>query len=80
MNKTITILKNCTQETLNIIAQNVIDVSEQKTGFADIRDLIIEEEVIDVSEQKTGILCIRFEISSSRNTGVIISARNGATA
>ena len=114
MNKTITILKNCTQETLIIISQNVIDISKLKTGFADIRDLIVEEEVIDVSEQKpsrplnhfersdnisldsqgfmdpcyqdhvierdTGILCTRFEIPSSKNTGLIMSACNGATA
>ena len=45
MNKTITVPQN--------IAQEAIDVHEQKTSFADIGNHIVAQEAVDVHEQKT---------------------------
>ena len=52
MNKTIAVPYNGTQETLVIVAQKANDVSEQKTYFADIRNIIIAEKADEKYEQK----------------------------
>ena len=53
MNKTITVPQNGTQETLVIVAQKANDVSEQKTSFTDIRNIIVAEEADGKYDQTT---------------------------
>lgn len=53
MNITISGPHNGTQVTLVIVAQEAIDVPEQKIRFASIGDNIITKEIVDICEQRT---------------------------